>query len=327
LNKRQEALRRGLRSFIADALHELEALQPRPSGHDEPQGGAEPAEPATDLIITDRAADPARSSRTSRPAGPSEAKRPRPAAPAAAVEPKSAPPAQAQAQAQAVPAQPAEPDPDAGREPREGARAAASSAPLAPPRIIVPGWTDTREEVRPLVVPDGCRGDDQEERPPTAGTEPQPPPAEEPLIPPPAATAESPSAGIRSAASDAEMFPATAPPAAPAVPKEKRRDGPASDQERARPRTRRADRGAARKRAAPRHRIPSGLAGNGATVEQAYGRKGVCFAYFINAECWRVPEAYCNSALQVCITRDCPVYQLHKEPLEQRFARKFRHFW
>jgi hypothetical protein len=66
---------------------------------------------------------------------------------------------------------------------------------------------------------------------------------------------------------------------------------------------------------------------NGVRAEQAHARKGVCFAYVLNHECWRVPDAYCNSALQVCITRECPVYHLHKEAFERRFARKFDHFW
>ena len=88
----------------------------------------------------------------------------------------------------------------------------------------------------------------------------------------------------------------------------------------------------ARRPRAPARRRPrtsSGpkLGGNGVGVEQAQARKGVCFAYFLNHECWRVPEAYCNSALQVCITRECPVYHLHKDVLERRFARKFKHFW
>ncbi len=56
-------------------------------------------------------------------------------------------------------------------------------------------------------------------------------------------------------------------------------------------------------------------------------KKGVCQAYFINRRCWEVPEAFCNTALQVCMTRECPVYHLHKEDLEQRFAAKYRHFW
>lgn len=60
---------------------------------------------------------------------------------------------------------------------------------------------------------------------------------------------------------------------------------------------------------------------------QARGKTGVCFAYFINHACWRVPEAYCNKALQTCIIRQCPVYHLHRDALEQRFAKKFKHFW
>jgi hypothetical protein len=66
---------------------------------------------------------------------------------------------------------------------------------------------------------------------------------------------------------------------------------------------------------------------DGLDPQQVYARKGVCFAYFINKQCWRVSQAYCNTALQVCITRECPVYSLHKEALERRFAGKFRHFW
>ena len=56
-------------------------------------------------------------------------------------------------------------------------------------------------------------------------------------------------------------------------------------------------------------------------------KKGVCQAYFINRRCWEVPEAFCNTALQVCMTRECPVYHLHKDDLERRFAAKYRHFW
>lgn len=56
-------------------------------------------------------------------------------------------------------------------------------------------------------------------------------------------------------------------------------------------------------------------------------RKGVCAAYFINRRCWEVPDAFCNTALQVCMLRECPVYHLHREELERRFAGKFAHFW
>ena len=77
----------------------------------------------------------------------------------------------------------------------------------------------------------------------------------------------------------------------------------------------------------PQSRASGEIASNGVSAEQARARKGVCYAYFINHECWRVPDAYSTSALHVCITRECPVYHLHKDALERRFARKFKHFW
>jgi hypothetical protein len=86
-----------------------------------------------------------------------------------------------------------------------------------------------------------------------------------------------------------------------------------------------------RRRAQPpvrRHQRPAAEIGaNGVNPAQVHARKGVCFAYFLNHECWRVPDAYCNSALQVCITRQCPIYHLHKDALEHRFAKKFKHLW
>ena len=88
---------------------------------------------------------------------------------------------------------------------------------------------------------------------------------------------------------------------------------------------RRRPRSPARRRLRPR--AGAEIGSNGVRAEQVHARKGVCFAYFLNHECWRIPEAYCNGALQVCITRECPVYHLHKEALERRFARKFKHFW
>lgn len=56
-------------------------------------------------------------------------------------------------------------------------------------------------------------------------------------------------------------------------------------------------------------------------------KKGVCAAYYANRKCWEVPDAYCNQALHVCMLRECPVYHLNREELEQRFARKFAHLW
>ncbi len=77
----------------------------------------------------------------------------------------------------------------------------------------------------------------------------------------------------------------------------------------------------------PARRVGAETSSNGVNPEQAHARKGVCFAYFINHECWRVPDAYCNTALQVCAIRTCPIYHLHREMLERRFAGKFKHFW
>jgi hypothetical protein len=59
----------------------------------------------------------------------------------------------------------------------------------------------------------------------------------------------------------------------------------------------------------------------------AESRTGVCRAYYVDHECWRVPTAYCNTALQVCVIRNCPVYHLHKAALERRFSKKFKHLW
>src|SRR3989442_14842339 len=56
-------------------------------------------------------------------------------------------------------------------------------------------------------------------------------------------------------------------------------------------------------------------------------RKGVCAAYFVNKKCWELPEAFCNQALHVCRLRECPVYALHQDEMERRFAAKLKHLW
>lgn len=56
-------------------------------------------------------------------------------------------------------------------------------------------------------------------------------------------------------------------------------------------------------------------------------RKGVCAAYFQNKRCWELRDAYCNHALHICRLRECPVYDLHREEMEKRFAAKFKHLW
>lgn len=56
-------------------------------------------------------------------------------------------------------------------------------------------------------------------------------------------------------------------------------------------------------------------------------KKGVCAAYFVNKRCWELPDAFCNQALHICRLRECPVYNLHRETMEPRFAGKFKHLW
>ena len=88
-----------------------------------------------------------------------------------------------------------------------------------------------------------------------------------------------------------------------------------------------ASRSALRKARRSRPRLLPDIPVDGADPHQAFSRTGVCFAYFVNNACWRVRDAYCNTALHMCIIRNCPVYHLHKETLERRFARKFEHLW
>jgi hypothetical protein len=82
-----------------------------------------------------------------------------------------------------------------------------------------------------------------------------------------------------------------------------------------------------RARPRPRRRAVSQQPVNGVNPQQAQSSRGVCFAYFVDSACWHVPNAYCNTALQVCVLRNCPVYHLHKDSLERRFAKKFKHLW
>jgi hypothetical protein len=56
-------------------------------------------------------------------------------------------------------------------------------------------------------------------------------------------------------------------------------------------------------------------------------KKGVCAAYFTSKRCWELPDAYCNHALHVCRLRECPVYDLHREEMERKFAARFKHLW
>jgi hypothetical protein len=78
-------------------------------------------------------------------------------------------------------------------------------------------------------------------------------------------------------------------------------------------------------------RETSDAALGGATTEVdvhfVHPRRGVCESYYINHACWEVPDAFCNSALHTCMLRDCPVYNLHREDLEKRFASRYSHLW
>jgi len=104
----------------------------------------------------------------------------------------------------------------------------------------------------------------------------------------------------------------------------------AVDETRGRDTTRRAPSKKAAARRRPRRRskpATSPWALDGVDPRQVHSRRGVCSAYFINPECWRVPDAYCNTALHVCAMRECPVYHLHRDVLERRFASKYKHLW
>lgn len=84
------------------------------------------------------------------------------------------------------------------------------------------------------------------------------------------------------------------------------------------------------RRATVRYLRPEAEAAEGprwSELAQYDPRKGVCQAYFVNRRCWEVADAYCNHALHVCMLRNCPVYHLHREELERRFADRFRYLW
>ncbi|HYM70904.1 MAG TPA: hypothetical protein VEZ44_15005 [bacterium] len=144
-------------------------------------------------------------------------------------------------------------------------------------------------------------------------------------------TAEPPTAAPSEGAAHAEP---TARQSAPAPKAHRAADAasarPKARARKARPRTSpKKGAAAAARRRAPRERRPAAehVALNGVDPRQVHTRKGVCSAYFMNHECWRVSDAYCNTALHVCAMRDCPVYHLHQEALERRFAAKYKHLW
>jgi len=267
LNKKQEALRRGLRSFIEDTSRELADLE----GREIPRRPPAPVE-AEDV------------------------------------------PAKARGGAHDVTIQPSTSAPPNAPVGRDGIveTAMASAGGLAP--AAVPERPGPPPSSAP---PTGHQGGT---RPAPVRVEPAASSAAAAVSGPPIPTRIAPAQPFRPAPVEPPARPApdSAPPAARLVP-----PPPPSVA------------GAALKRPRPergrrrtRHRVTSsGLGVDGVRAEQATERKGVCFTYFTNRECWQVPEAYCNTALQVCITRECPVYHLHRESMERRFAKKFKHFW
>lgn len=255
MNKKQEALRRGLRSFIEDTSRELADLEGR-----ELQPAPEPATPPGG---------------EARVVGPEDAAASRSGGPPVSVSRTAAP---------------------STREPLVVPERASPSVPASPPPI------DAQEGASRAGVSDPRANDASAASPIDVD---RPPPAR-PGPPPP-----SPPEGVERSRSV-------------------ERGGSVEHADGDAPRPRRPAKPSRRAAVPARRRPPragAGIASNGVSAEQAHARKGVCFAYFLNHECWRVPDAYCITALQVCITRECPVYHLHKDALERRFARKFKHFW
>ncbi len=265
MNKKQEALRRGLRSFIEDTSKELADLEGRPL--------RPPPDPHTAENDAASAADAAADS------GPERAA------------PEGVTPEVDEADSlrhDVPPGRVAAPAPPSAR--------AGTMAGPAPP-VAQRGTPPTIERQAP---PAGER-----DAPPAVRHE-----------APPTVPHHPPSAGRKERESESQ------PVAAPEPPARRYSDVPAQPSQAEKPK-RRAQ---APVRRRPRSRTAE-IGANGVSPAQVHARKGVCFAYFLNHECWRVTDAYCNSALQVCITRECPIYHLHKEAFERRFSRKFKHFW
>jgi hypothetical protein len=299
LNKKREALRRGLRSFIEDTSRELADLEGRDL-HASPPPEKPDDRKKTDGAISRPVADSNAVPRRPPPAPAVTAGAPHdvtvvgaPGAPATAMPDPPATTAQGAPAADAPGI--AEPPP----RPSLASVEIAASAPPAPVAVVVQD-----EALRP-VAPEPLVTEIAERTPVgdaaaslhTDGVAPKAPPPE--LAHPTSTKAQPETADIHDGR----------------VPRPEHR--PTKSPRRAQ--------GPARKR--PRSRAVTNIGSNGVSADQAHARKGVCFAYFLNHECWRIPDAYCLTALHVCITRECPVYHLHKETLERRFAKKFKHFW
>ena len=301
MNKKQEALRRELRSFIEDASRELADLEGRelsPRPRDVVDDAVAP--PAQDATPTPAARD----------AGTVPA--PRDATPAPAARNAGTVPASRDATptpaAQDIAAVPSPQDALPVHATRDAATAPVGQDAVQPlsaswPAPLVQGVSEPASE---LPSSRGGGAADPQDGARTQATAPAPltrqPEAVQAVPPAPAPGAPVPTQGEPISDREAEV------PGKGAL---------GTSREERRKRT----------RARPRRRAAPSIGVDGMSLQRLRSRKGVCSAYFINEQCWQIPEAYCNTALQVCIMRECPVYHLHKEALERRFARKFKHLW
>lgn len=287
MNKKRDALRRGIRDLIEDTSRDLVAFEGRePGPHRAVPAGAGTAKPdARDTEVREAGAQaitpantPALNGGPVESAGDSSSPATPPSEPAAH-DPRedSSPPVQTGAPGTALPREAAPADAPAPFELTPG------TAFLPPADRPADKARDASGTGRPASRPAPPR---------EAHLSPAPPAQKRPEVPGPAARAK-----------DAR----TAKRAKP----EQRAGG-------------RAAGGHARDAAAP---AADDLEADDPGPAPAESRTGVCRSYFVNHDCWRVPNAYCNTALQVCVIRNCPVYHLHKDALERRFAKKFKHLW
>ena len=288
MSKRREALRRGLRSFIEDTSRELADLEGRPL---RPPPGSE-ADGET-VVVSEAIVDVAERAATDS------------APPDVEADSTHSPDLEAASPRHEVPTGAGSaPEPPAAPARTVPMRDTAPIAPARAGRAPAPAVLETQE---PSTAPPSMPQPSKDVPPPVArrGVEPTAPPTAPLGARHSTGPEHEPDSHLMEPEPAAHRYGQTA--AAPArAEKPKRR---------------------AKAPVPRRPRQAAEIVANGVSPAQAHARKGVCFAYFLNHECWRVADAYCNSALQVCITRECPIYHLHKDALERRFARKFKHFW
>ena len=311
MSKRRDELRRGIRSLIRDTSRELADLEGRePPGEEPevaaPEGTAVAPQEAAGGPGAAPAADP--TAAPLRDGAGAETDGGFLHAEVVAVEVREIS-ARPSAATESDLVQPTTPEGERGAEPRAASEKAAPAAEAPLPKF------DGSEGEGSANAGDGAPP------PPDAGagvSEPEPAGAYPPASAAPARAEAPPPAGARAAASEQELAEADSPGGVEPAPAKARRPG-----------RKRPARGTPKKaKGAHRQAAPAAAdALEGVDPAQARSRKGVCVAYFVDHECWHVRNAYCNTALHVCVMRACPVYHLHKVALERRFASKYRHLW